>query len=108
MSGFKPTEHELKLMRYLHQRGPKERRDILVDCASDSSLISLRGRHTKSGRRFINGSNGAAPMIVARWMKRLITEGLVRENRITLSLGRHQDYRLTTRGQQFVREQGEY
>jgi len=97
MSEFRPTEHELKVLRYLHQRGPMERRDILVDCASDESLIGNRGLH---GRRSYNGSNGAAPMIVARWMKRLIAQGLARETR---EESYHRNYKLTAKGEQFIR-----
>ncbi len=100
---FQPTEHEMKLLRYLHQRGPMERRSILVDCCSENSLIAQRAGLSTGRRPFFNGSNGAAPMIVARWMKRLIAEGLVAEKRSYDRYWRHLDYHLTHRGETFLR-----
>ena len=99
---FEPTDHEAKLLRYLHQRGPTERRTILIDCASDNSMIGSRRNLSKTGAAFYNGSNGAAPMIVARWMRRLVGAGYVKEKR--RQLGLHDHYRLTEQGEKFVRE----
>lgn len=101
---FKPTDHEMKVMRYLHQHGLTERRNILVDCASENSVIGMRGRSTFARRRFYNGSNGAAPMIVARWMRRLIAEGLAREKRSQDRYYSHRGFELTPKGHQFVRD----
>jgi hypothetical protein len=101
---FEPTAHELKVMRYLHQRGPMERRSILVDCCAETSLINLRKTRHNGQRGYYQGSNGAAPMIVARWMKRLLAEGLVAERRGSPSEHwEHIDYHLTSKGQSFVR-----
>ena len=106
MEDFTPTAHEWKLLRYLHQRGPMERRTILVECCSENSLIAQRAELSRGRKPFFNGSNGAAPMIVARWMKRLIAAGLIAENRSYDRYWRHLDYRLTPQGQAFLRSAG--
>jgi len=101
---FKPTDHELKLLRYLHQHGLTERRSILLDCASDASLIAARASGTTGKRRFYQGSNGAAPMIVARWMKRMLATGMVRERRDADRSYVHIGYELTSKGDHFLRD----
>lgn len=62
------TPIEARLLAYLDQKGPTERRTIVVDLASPDS---------RAGRGLQNGSNGAAPLIVGKWAKRLIAAGWV-------------------------------
>jgi DNA-binding MarR family transcriptional regulator len=65
---------EKRVLGYLDQRGPTHRSTVVCDLASPQSRIGRNG-----GRH--NGSNGATPMIMARWCHRLIKDGLVREVR---------------------------
>lgn len=65
------TSIERRLLAYLDQHGATHRSHIAADLSPDDSRTA---KHQ-------NGSNGAVPLIVGGWAKRLKAAGLVRENR---------------------------
>ena len=68
------TAHERRILAYLDQRGPSHRTNVVCDLASPESRIGrMGGRH--------NGSNGATPLIMGKWCKRLEAAGLVQHVR---------------------------
>lgn len=75
------TSIEKRVLAYLDQRGPTRREEVVIDLASEDSLIAARRKYSKSGRGFVRGSNGATPLIMGKWCKRLEAEGLVRNVR---------------------------
>lgn len=99
MGEFIPTEHEKRLLRYLDQRGPTHREAMVVDLSSEESRIARRAG--PSGRRYVQGSNGATPMIAANWCKRLVAAGFVyrRNDRE----GFYQHHEITHTGRKFIR-----
>jgi hypothetical protein len=65
------TAIEQRVLSYLDQRGPTHRTNVVCDLASPESRIGqLGGSH--------NGSNGATPLIMGKWCKRLVDQGYVR------------------------------
>jgi hypothetical protein len=70
LTDLKPIER--RVLAYLDQRGPTERRVAVCDLANPDS---------NAGRGFQGGSNGAAPLIMGAWCRRLIEAGLVVEVR---------------------------
>lgn len=70
------TEHEKRILSYLDQHGLMHRETMVCDLASENSRIASRATGF-SGRRYVQGSNGATPMIAANWCKRLVAEKLV-------------------------------
>jgi hypothetical protein len=95
------TKHEMRILRYLDNHGPTHRETLVVDLASDKSRIAERAAFTKSGRRFIRGSNGATPMISANWTKRLVENELVAHHRDRNYF--HIAYAITNRGRAWLR-----
>lgn len=74
------TDHELRILRYLEQRGPSDRQKVVVDLADPDSAIGYRRDHPNHGGG-LRGSNGGAPLIMAAWCRRLVAERLVRTQR---------------------------
>lgn len=68
------TPIEKRVLAYLDQRGATHRANVVCDLASPDSRIGRNG-----GQH--NGSNGATPLIMGKWCKRLIAAQLVRVNR---------------------------
>lgn len=67
-AGLNPIER--RVLAYLDQRGPSHRTNVVCDLASPESRIGqMGGRH--------NGSNGATPLIMGKWCKRLTAVGFV-------------------------------
>jgi hypothetical protein len=64
------TDHERRILAYLDQRGPTHRSRVVSELAREGTRIASNG-----GRP--NGSNGAAPLIMASWCRRLIERGFV-------------------------------
>ena len=62
------TGHELRILSYLDQKGPTHRANVVADLASPDS---------HHGRGISNGSNGAVPLVMGSWCKRLIAHRLV-------------------------------
>lgn len=93
------TAHETRILKYLEQHGPTHRTDLVVDLASDKSRIGVRAGI--NGRRFINGSNGATPMIAANWLKRLVENKLVTHHRDRQYF--HIAYAITETGRKAIR-----
>lgn len=98
------TPIERRLLAYLDQRGATDRRQIVCDLASPAS---------KAGRGIQRGSNGAAPLIVGKWAKRLIKAGWVstrysdryKDRRGRLTGGFYQAHAITPAGKAALREQ---
>lgn len=86
------TPIELRVLRYLDQRGACHRHAIAADLASPDSRL---------GRGYCNGSNGAIPLIVGRWTRRLIAAGLVRVR--SDPRGFYQCHEITDAGRAFLR-----
>jgi hypothetical protein len=63
----KLTSIERRVLAYLDQRGPSHRANMAADLARDDSNTA----------RCQNGSNGAVPLIVGAWCRRLIPANLV-------------------------------
>jgi len=97
------TPIEGRLLAYLDQRGPSDRRKIVCDLASPES---------RAARGFQNGSNGAAPLIVGKWGKRLVAAGWVKINRSrpwrrpcgTVLAGYYESHEITPAGRAALRE----
>lgn len=102
MAEFTPTDHELRLLRYLDQHGPTHRGKLVVDLASPDSVIASRAKWSTTGQGYYRGSNGATPMIAARWCRRLIAWGFVRE--VRSSRYQYQHHAITAAGRQFIRQ----
>ena len=85
------TDHELRILRYLHQRGATHRSKIAMDLADPASNTA---RHQ-------NGSNGAVPLIVGRWCARLVREHLVKVNRE--ARGWYHSHEITGEGEDIIR-----
>lgn len=99
------TDHELRILRYLDQRGATDRATMVPDLAGDETRLGRNG-----GRH--NGSNGAIPLIAAAWCRRLIAERLVqtKPERIAwtsrgreISYYRRAVYEITADGRQLLR-----
>lgn len=89
------TAHERRILGYLDQRGPSHRTNVVCDLASpDSRIGRMRGKH--------NGSNGATPLIMGKWCKRLIAEGLVKEVR-AYATNYYQNHEITPTGRLAIR-----
>lgn len=86
------TPIERRLLAYLDQHGATDRQKIVTDLASPES---------RAGRGIQNGSNGAAPLIVGKWAKRLIAAAWVTEQR---SGGYYQKHEITDLGRRALRE----
>lgn len=94
------TAHERRILAYLDQHGPTHREKVVCDLASDDSMIGYR---RQQGRGWTRGSNGATPMIMANWCRRLEAAGLVRHVR---SDDRHWQYlhhEITDKGKALLR-----
>lgn len=65
------TPIERRVLAYLDQKGATHRSYMAGDLSKDDSRTA---RHQ-------NGTNGAVPLIVGKWCRRLKQRGLVRENR---------------------------
>lgn len=97
------TKIERRLLAYLDQKGAMERRQIVIDLAAPD---------TRAGKGLQNGSNGAAPLIVGRWAKRLIEAGWVKINRSAsytngrgkFTGGFYQSHQITPEGRAALRE----
>lgn len=95
------TPIELRVLAYLDQRGPTHRERVVIDLAGPDSLIASRRGWTKSGNGFLRGSNGATPLIMGKWCKRLREAGLVRDIRDRESHYRH--HAITDAGRKLIR-----
>lgn len=62
---------ERRVLSYLDQRGPSHRAHIAGDLAAEGTNTAVHQ----------NGSNGAVPLIVGNWCRRLKASGLVAECR---------------------------
>jgi DNA-binding MarR family transcriptional regulator len=87
---------EKRVLAYLDQRGPTHRSHVVCDLASPDSRIGRNG-----GRH--NGSNGATPLIMGKWCKRLLDQGLVREVR-QFRTSYYQHHEITDLGRALLRE----
>lgn len=96
------TPIEKRVLGYLEQRGPTHREKVVVDLAGPNSMIAARAKYSKSGCGFVRGSNGATPLIMGKWCKRLEAEGLVRNVRDREYHYRHHE--ITTAGRAALRE----
>ena len=83
---------EQRVLAYLDQRGLMHRARMVADLASPESRI---------GRGIENGSNSFVPAIAARWCKRLVDAGLVRDSRNRDAF--HLGYEVTHAGRKFLR-----
>lgn len=90
------TPIELRVLAYLDQHGPTHRSEVIAALASDQSRVA---------RGIVNGSNGAAPLIMGKWCARLIRQGLV------LQVQRHDGFYLhhaiTSEGRRALRSSGD-
>lgn len=84
---------ERRVLAYLDQRGASHRRDLAADLSPSDSRTA----------RFQNGSNGAVPMLVASWCRRLKANGFVRENREYLT-NFYISHEITSAGRSALRE----
>lgn len=91
------TPFELRILRYLDQHGRMHRSRIVVDLASPNSKVASMG-----GR--LGGSNGAAPLIVGKWCRRMIRRGLIAAE--YSRDGFYQFHMITPAGRQKVRNDG--
>lgn len=85
------TPIERRVLEYLDQRGPRHRGHMVIDLAAPGS---------KASRGFQGGSNGAAPLIVGKWCKRLIAAGWVQMN---TDRGFYRDHAITNAGRMGLR-----
>lgn len=92
---MKLTSIERRVLTYLDQRGASHRTDVVCDLASEGSRIARNG-----GK--INGSNGATPMIMAKWCRRLVNNGLV--IRLDDKRGFYCAHAVTTAGSSLLRK----
>lgn len=90
--GAAVTAIERRVLAYLDQHGPSHRSRVVFDLASPESNI---------GSGFVNGSNGAVPLIMGRWCANLIKAGLVK---VEEHRGRYQCHAITTAGRSALRE----
>jgi hypothetical protein len=67
---------ERRVLGYLDQRGPSHRERLVIDLSSDESKL---GRRRDRGHLQGGGSNGAIPLIMGAWCRRLIKEGWVKQ-----------------------------
>jgi hypothetical protein len=73
------TEHELRILALLAEKGTLHRRDIVWELASPDSKI---GRARETGSALGGGSSGnGEALIMGRWSKRLRKSRLIREVR---------------------------
>jgi hypothetical protein len=86
------TGHERRILAFLDQRGPTHRWQVVASLASPD---------TKTGRGVANGSNGAAPLIMASWCRRLIAAGYVVQRN---EGGFYRDHAITDAGRRKLRE----
>lgn len=84
------TSHERRILSYLDQRGPTDRRAIVVDLAGDETKTA---RKRQVLRR-------AAPLIMGSWCRRLVKEGMVR---VIIRGGHYQCHRITEKGRAALR-----
>lgn len=93
------TPIERRVLVYLDENGPTHRSHVVCDLASTESRIGrLGGKH--------NGSNGAIPLIMGKWCKRLIAAGhvsLVRSQRPYWAYLHHE---ITEAGRALLRSEG--
>jgi hypothetical protein len=89
---LKPIEK--RVLSYLDQHGPTHRQSVVHDLASPDS---------RAAHGYSNGSNGAVPLIMGAWCKRLITAGMVQS--ITDRAGFYDHHRITAAGQDALRKE---
>ena len=90
---FTFTPIERRILAYLDQHGGSaHRRFVCQDLAADGTRLSRFGG---------SGSNGAAPMIMANWCKRLIKARLVVHRRH--ESGYYRDHTITEAGRKALR-----
>lgn len=90
------TPIERRVLGYLDQRGPTHRTHVVCDLASpDSRIGRLGGKH--------NGSNGATPLIMGKWCKRLIAKGLVKLVRSDHPYWAYRHHEITAAGRAILR-----
>lgn len=99
MSEIVLTAHERRILQYLDQRGPTHREAMVVDLSSETSRIALRAG--PKGKRYVQGSNGATPMIAANWCKRLVAANLVL--RRNTREGFYDHHEITNTGRKLIR-----
>ncbi|MBU0801389.1 MAG: hypothetical protein KKA05_10380 [Alphaproteobacteria bacterium] len=71
MAGLKLTDMtdlERRILSYLDQHGPTHRGDVVA---------ALAGPDSRVAKGISNGSNGAVPLIMGKWCRRLIKAGYV-------------------------------
>jgi DNA-binding MarR family transcriptional regulator len=102
--GVKPADLrpiERRLLAYLDQHGPTHRERVVVDLAGPESHIGYR-RDQKIGA--VRGSNGATPLIMGAWCRRLIAEGLVNQARSDDRFWAYRHHEITAAGRRLIRE----
>lgn len=92
---------EKRVLAYLDQRGPSHRERVVVDLASAESDIGHR-RDNKWGA--VRGSNGATPLIMGAWCRRLVKEGLVRQVRSDDHYWAYRHHEITDAGRRALRD----
>jgi DNA-binding MarR family transcriptional regulator len=91
------TSIEKRVLAYLDQRGPTHRERVVSDLASPESMIGRRGGRTR-------GSNGATPLIMGAWCRRLIKAGFVRHVRSDDRFWGYMHHAITAAGRVALRE----
>lgn len=87
---------ERRVLAYLDQRGPMHRETVVCDLASPESMIGVRGGRTR-------GSNGATPLIMGAWCRRLVAAGYVRQVRSDDRFWSYQHHEITDAGRKRLR-----
>ena len=87
------SAHERIILEYLDHRGPTHRRYVVAN------LVGSNSRTARTGGR---GSNGAVPMIMENWCRRLTAAGMVEQ--VSYGSGAYRWHRITTAGHDKLRE----